>query len=623
MIDLLIVFDPVTDLDSGCEVLRRRPGMRSRVLQGYTFPWGTAIVQCIGCHHSDAEIRDGVLMAAIGRPVVRSCTGIPAPPRFTAWMHEFIAQGGMNAKAVELCDAVSGMFALFEATSAGVTVLTDHMGFRPVFVSKDAAGRTLGIGTHLESLAAATGQSRDIDPVSVAELFVHNHITFPYTTRSSILELDPGSVSFIAPHGTHTQTRSLWTPTEPERFPDESSIRRDLADALREAGTDLTRGCEKVGVLLSGGIDSRGVLHVIPPEKCITALTYVTKENRETRVASEVARTAGVDHLLVRRGADYFPTLVERGLALTGMEFRGNCHGLCLADNNLCDRFDIVVGGQNSDTLLKDHFMPFAKRHRLKPQSLTKRLKRLIRGESPPPTPNPGHTTGRDVLESELNPDIRRQVRARREARLAEVRRVRPTTADEWHRFWPYSRLDDAAHSLGNARLGMIDTLFAHRALFEVSRRFDPALRVQGRVTDSVYISLIGPLGQITNANTGLPASATQKQIEAKKRTERRARQSRPDEQDWNAVESSWVNPVAMQKHSPQWIAMRERLAGSVASEFLSVVLVRGGKRVLDAYQDDLPWTSNHIAMQLALWLDSLLAEDEPLEGEGTDLVRA
>lgn len=549
---------------------------------------------------------------SVGRPIVRGedlGTGSDALCRWVA-TH---GTGGVKDNAETINSALSGMYAIFEVDNDRVSILTDHMGFRPVYVARDQRGQLLGVGTHVESLASATGQLDQIDLVSVGELFTHNYITFPFTTRTTIRELDPCSITTIDLSDMTIETKILWEPTEPAQFPTESGTRIALRSAMLSAGEDLTRGCSRVGVLLSGGFDSRAVLGVIPKDRVRSALTYVTRENRESRVAGEVARAAGTTQVLVQRDDDYFPTLVERGLNLIGMELRGNCHGLCIADNGLTDQYDVIIGGQLSDTLLKDHFMPMDKRQRLRPPSLRSKFRRLVKGPIPESPLNPHHTTGRELLESELTDDIREQVRLRKETRMRQVKRVRPTTADEWHRFWPCSRQDDSSHTLGNTRLMCADTLFAHQAIVEVSQNFDPKYRVDGALTDSVFVELCGPLTDIINANTGLPANASKKTIHAHWKKSRKKSETTTNElsSDWNDVQTSWVNPITMQTQSPFWIEKRTELASSPALDTLSLVIKRGGQTMIESYQEDLPSTSNHIAMQLAIWMDQIALQCE------------
>lgn len=612
--ELVLVFgEPAADVVA---LLRDRPSLASSDIAEIPTAWGRVWVQHTFPVRPD-EQGTPPHRVLVGRPTVRSAV-VADPPRPGAWLE---ARGGIASRPTEASEALSGMFAAFEFDDQSVRILTDRMGFRPVYVARDDSGKVRSIGTHAETVASASGTGSRIDPVSVAELLVHNDITFPYTTRETMRELPPASLTTIPASTREPASETLWEPTEPARFPPATQMRARIAEAMRESARDLTRGCDRVGVLLSGGADSRAVLGAVrdgaPKGTRVDALTYVTRENNETRVAGKIAAAAGSTHVLVRRGEDYFPKMLGRGLSLLGCELRGNCHGLGIADQGIAADYDAVIGGQLSDTLLKDHFMSMRCRHEHRSPTFKQAVRSLIPGlRRPPPESSPEHTTGRDLLEPMvLTEAMRQSVRARRDARLEAVRCVRPSTAEMWRRFWPCSRQDDSAHTLGNTRIMRSDTLYAHSAVVEVASDLSYDARVDGVPANGAIIDVSGPLGAIENANTGLPIDATPAQLRQARKARRAARalepQSAPnDAAPWNAVESSWVDPKIMQKQSPEWIEARARLAGSPALGFLDGIAERGGKALIGSYQGDLPSNTNHIAMQIAVWLDAALPSD-------------
>jgi hypothetical protein len=541
----------------------------------------------------------------MGRPSLRRSL-VGSQQGTAGWIAQQLETNPLADVADKLTKHLSGMYLIVECDQQGVSLLSDHLGFLPSYVARSDDDRVLGIGSHVESLAFGSGLQEDLDPVSVAEIFVYNHVTYPFTTRNAIRELPPCSITRISPDKHECTSQILWEPTEPQQHHSSAEMYARLKDALHEAGVDISYDAESIGVLLSGGMDSRVILSSIPEDTQCTALTYCTRENNETRTAAAVADVAGVEHLLVQRSDSYYPGLVARGLDLLGMELRGNCHGLCIADGGLHDRFDVIVGGQLSDTLLKDHFMPFEQRAAVRPKRIKQRMSKLLKGESHPASAGIGHTTGRAGIEIQLVSEIAEAVRARRATRLDQVRNVRPKSASEWVRFWPCSRQDDSAHTLGNLRLFQADTLFAHQAIVEAACDLTPEQRVDGRLADSVFIELMGPLGEVQNANTGLRANASVTAIRRQKRMNRKRARTLPIRTDWNDVETSWVDPVAMQKLSPFWVEARERLSVAESTSWLDDIIARGGHEMIRSYQEDLPSNTNHISMQLALWLDSL-----------------
>ncbi|MEM9374543.1 MAG: asparagine synthase-related protein, partial [Planctomycetota bacterium] len=435
--DLIVILgdQPTADIAGR---LMARPGLDAARVERHAFPWGSVLVQTtFGDTHAPIDRSNPVF---VGRPVVRAAKhDHDASPGCV-----MRKQGGLSVAAESISETLSGMFAAFEFDETGIRVLTDRMGFRPVYIGHDANGEVRSIGTHAECVAAASGTGDAIDEISIAELLVHNDITFPFTTRKTTCELPPASVTTFDVVSGNLESTVLWEPVEPKHFPPASEMRARMREAMLEAGRDLTRGCERIGVLLSGGADSRAVLGAVlaavDDPRHVTGLTYVTRDNNETAVAARVAEMGRCRHVLVRRDEHYFPRMLRRGPALIGSELRGNCHGLGIADNRLADRFDAVIGGQLSDTMLKDHFMDITTRAKLRRTGLKHRIRQAIPGlRRPLPVSPPGHTTGRAQLEPVLTEEMRTRVRARRAQRLAEVQRIRPTTGAVWHRFWPGS----------------------------------------------------------------------------------------------------------------------------------------------------------------------------------------
>lgn len=610
LIEALLTFSDPSSLAVGQNYLHARPAMERTHVELHPCSWGGWVHQFRQRATGSASDEQRTILC-LGRPCIRQQYA-QSTQDIAAWVFEQTSNG-LEAHADQISETLSGMYTIIELTDESVTVLTDRMGFRPFYIALNNDDHAIGAASSVEALALSSGMSTDFDLISLGELLTHNFVTFPFTTRQSIKELPPCSVTRIDPVLGDYSSRVIWEPTEPSVFGSPSAIADRLENAIRSAADDITAGCTNAAVLLSGGFDSRLVIAAVPSERLGAALTYVTNENRETRVAAEVARAAGTQQVLVQRSEEYFPGLVERGMQLLGMELRGNTHGLCLADNDLAERFDVVIGGQLSDTLLKDHFVPFSKRDAIASRGLRPLLRRLIKGPIPPRVVSAEHTTGRSQLELHLKDEIREQVRARKAERLNAVRRVRPTSADEWHRFWPCSRQDDSSHTLGNSRLTVSDTLFAHTDIVELACELSTEMRAEGKLADAVFMKICGPLASITNANTGLPANASSRALRAqqkRKRLERqRQAQSRDERKDWNAVENSWADPIAMQKHAPRWNAHRERLDGSAALGLLDQLLERGGEQMIESYQDDLPSTTNHIAMQMALWADTLFEQ--------------
>jgi asparagine synthetase B (glutamine-hydrolysing) len=634
MNDFLIQFGRGADPRRLAELLRARPAVAAHAAHCFEFPWGAAAVQPPRAPGYAPFYESGALVASVGRPRFLGVEHEAAGDRgFNRLLDERLRAGG--AKAVS--DALTGMFAAIECTRAGVRVLTDQMGFMPVYVGRDAVGQVVAVGTHLDSVAAVAGRATDFDTVSLGDLLVNQYITFPYTTRRGVTQLEPASVTeFPTPstgavRNADVRTTVLWEPAEPARGtkPSVEDLEAELEHALREASQDVTRGVSRVALTLSGGLDSRLVLASLVPDKVAAAITYATRENREVEVARRVAAAAGVPHHVAWRGEEFYSDLLPRAVSLLGTELRGDCHGFCVVDNGLDEAFDLVVGGFLSDTLFKGHYITEATRERFRRRSIYSRA-RSVAGRAaraigllPPKARKQHFWEAAKKMEAALTPEVREAVRERRAARLARVKAVRPLSAEEWGRFWPASRGDGAYGPQANTRLFTADELFMHRRLIEVAARVPTEEKIGGRLSKRVFARLYGELGRIENSSTGLPAAADGATNGSANRSANGQARPRPNGRPhpspaggsrapWNDVEHSWVDWELLQKQSPTWASYRAALEPSVALDVLDGVLAGNARRFVASYQDDAGFLFNRAAVQLAYAIDAALRSARP-----------
>lgn len=593
-------------------LLRERPFLAEREVETARFGWGAVTLLVAPGRGYRPGTRRGRFAGAVGRPRLM---GVEHEARGDSGFADLFLERAETERLETLALSLTGMGAVLLADEGGLTVVTDRMGARPVYVGHDGDGRLVAVGSHVESLARVCARERDFDLVSLGELIVHNYVTWPWTSREGIRELEPGSITRFEARDPEprVESRVYWEPHEPEVFPGEDELGEHLVSALREAGEDVTRGCSRVAVTLSGGKDSRAVMGAVPRERLAAGLTYCTRENRETDVARRVAESFGVPQVLVRRDGEFYSRLLAEGTRLLGTELRSNAHGMCVAENELSTSFDVVLGGQLSDTLLKDHFMPLDERERLRRKAAIERLKRVAKralGRDTRASASVASTLGRGQVAWAVKPEIREEMAGRRSARLDRVRRLRPRTAEEWTRFWPVSRQDDSSHILGNSRLFASDTLFLHNSILEAARVASPEARVGGRLADRAFMRFYGVAAEIEDANTGLPMTAPERRVRARQRRLRRDPAARAafkrlpqSGEPWNDVQGSWVDAELLQKLSPGWEGHRERaIACPEVADLLAGVLELPAREVIAAYDERLPATANQMVMQIA-WL--------------------
>jgi hypothetical protein len=414
-------------------VRRRAPGELRAILIRHFGPvaaqvaehhgdWGSlAVVRA--AHDGEVLVEDESSLSVLaGVPIARIAPHAPglaaSGPRRRA-VHELLSRGPATPWSERLD---SGFAALRVDRGGGGMVVTDIASFVPVFAGAGV------IGTHPDAVARAAGRHHEVDEVSAADLVLHLSCTFPYTLFRGIEQLPPATArSFDAGGAWKDDASTYWRPTEENPY----ASRADAATALQEGLVENVRqACGELpaaGILLSGGEDARAVLGAIPPGPEVRAFVFADWENREVRVARAAARAYGAELTFGRRRPDHYLHGLETVASLLGSgQLFMDVHGYGFHESLGLRELPVVLGGLSSDSFLKGQHAPAA---------------------APPGAPFPVPDA------PELRPDLLRAVAERRTGFRRWLEEIRPTTAQEWERLYPFTQRKHSGNFHGNRRL--------------------------------------------------------------------------------------------------------------------------------------------------------------------------
>lgn len=472
----------------------RAPGELRRALDRYLAPVTAACTEYHGSWGSLAVTRaphdpepvledDGSLSVLIGEPFaqVGGSSGAAAGALRPA-VHAALASG--NERWDEVLD---GPFAaLLIDKQGGGRVLTDLFAWIPIFAA-DLPGE-LVVGTHVDAVADAAGVRARVDEVSAAELLSFFVITHPHTLYERVTQVAAGSERAFNADGWSGAGRQYWRPDETDAF----ASPEDAADALRAALVrDVERACEgldEIGVLLSGGEDSRAVLGAVSRGVKVRGFTYAAEDNREVRSARRVARAYGASLAFARRPPGHDIAHFEAVAALVGTQNHFvDVHGYGFHESLGIDRMPVVLGGFSADALLKADNLPPGAR------------KRVLRGDAP------GIRPVAAVDLPGVRAELLRAAAERRDAFRLSLAAFRPVSADEWSFIYPFTMRKYAANLHGNRRLWRASEPFMSNAVTQIAASVPQAWKAERRLFHRAFRPLLAPSWYVPHTRNRLP----------------------------------------------------------------------------------------------------------------------
>lgn len=201
-------------------------------------------------------------------------------------------------------------------------LVTDRCGMCLVY-AREGADKPLVYATHPDVLAAALGESQNWDMTSLAEFLMTSRLTFPYTYYRNLRALEPGHIHTFslqngaAAFGPCRQYFDFDFKIDPRAS--EWDLAEELASGLKRAVRRRTLPfLGRVGVGLSGGLDSRALLAAAGSHEQIQAFTLFDEENAELKVARSIAEVCDVKFAPIKRDFEYYGASAELGVRISG-----------------------------------------------------------------------------------------------------------------------------------------------------------------------------------------------------------------------------------------------------------------------------------------------------------------
>jgi asparagine synthetase B (glutamine-hydrolysing) len=214
---------------------------------------------------------------------------------------EMLQRDGLDALS-----SAHGSFAcaVWDRRSQKLSLGTDRYGTRTLFWTR-ANGRLL-FASEIGALLAVPGVSRAWDEEGLAQFLCFGHYLGDATLyrdirlvpRATWLTFDPvdGSVVSVA----------YPAETSAQRLPSSDDEWRALIDERTKAAVNVTSRAEgSLGLSLSGGLDARTILGLLPADTPVTCVSLGTPGSIDHRAAQQLAALAGQPHHAVTLQRDF------------------------------------------------------------------------------------------------------------------------------------------------------------------------------------------------------------------------------------------------------------------------------------------------------------------------------
>jgi len=242
-----------------------------------------------------------------------------------------------KAKGEALVDYVNGSFSIviWDKVNKALCVLNDRHGFRPLYYAQ-YKGKTF-VASEIKAIIADRDFNKKYDKDSIIDFFTYDYVMNDRTLFDGIKVFPYANTLKINPsNGALTMSR-YWDFNFSQLIPKERTIDAyawRLKDTLSESVNRTMQGPYKVGLPLSGGLDSRAIGSMIDKKYFpLNTYTFGIKGCIDAAIAQRLSRLMGSQHRFKEIQYDRLSAFMVKGVFLNdGMVSCNHLHILNIMD---------------------------------------------------------------------------------------------------------------------------------------------------------------------------------------------------------------------------------------------------------------------------------------------------
>lgn len=206
-------------------------------------------------------------------------------------------------------------FALWDSRNRELFLARDHLGIKPLYYVQ-ISNRIL-FGSEIKAILQDPACPRELDLESLAELFTFRFVPSPKTLFKNIMKLPPGHWMTVSSKGKKIERFWNWIPRPENRYHKEEALIEEYQWILEDAVKLQLRSDVPIGLFLSSGIDSGGLLAIMSkyasgPVQTFTIGFKGGEKSNEVSDARALAREFGAKHEYMIVGPEDYLNYYER-----------------------------------------------------------------------------------------------------------------------------------------------------------------------------------------------------------------------------------------------------------------------------------------------------------------------
>lgn len=211
----------------------------------------------------------------------------------------------------------SCLILIWHKDSKTLKIINDRMGLHPLYFAH--IGQTFLFASGIRALLVDQTISRNVDLTAISEIFTFDHILGQRTMLNNVKLMPQGSILTFSNGVLSIDPYHFFQLTQQHPLRTEESYMEEYMMHMRNAIQRQYHGESGIGLMLSGGLDSRFILALMADisKQPLHTFSWSIPGSDDARYAKEAAKKAGSTHHFFELPPDWILEKGEKAIRLT------------------------------------------------------------------------------------------------------------------------------------------------------------------------------------------------------------------------------------------------------------------------------------------------------------------